>query len=108
MIPDVLASEQLKKARKMIRSSAIEIQNTTGCNVMAFAADINNELQQASTMAVDKELEERPDKEVALLKGVLTRAMSLLIMHVGKDKAMVMAIKAASYGNQLLRQAENE
>lgn len=108
MIPDIMASPELKRARRMLRSTAEEIQQKTGCNVVAFAAELDEELKSASTMAVDPELEECPAKEVALLKGVLTRSMSLLIMHVGKEQAMVTAISAATYGAELLRQAEGE
>lgn len=107
MIPDVLASPELKQARRMLRESAKKIRERTGCNVVAFAAELDLDLKSASTMAVDPELEESPAKEVALLKGVLTRSMSLLIMHIGKEKAMVTAISAASYGAELLRQAED-
>ena len=108
LIPDVLASPELKQARRMLRESAKRIRHKTGCNVVAFAADLDPDLKSASTMAVDPELEESPAKEVALLKGVLTRCMSLLIMHVGEEQAMVTAVAAASYGAELLRQAEDE
>lgn len=106
MIPDVLASEDLKCARQLMRRYASEIRDLTGCNVVSFAAEVDSDLRSASTMAVDPELEDNRDKEVAVLRGVMTRAMSLLIMHLGKEQALSAALAAASYGAELLEQAE--
>ena len=108
MIPDVLASDELKRARRRLQECATQIHRETRCNVMAFAAELDEDLSSASTMAVDPELEESPAKEVALIKGALLRCMSLLIMHVGREQALVAAISAVSCGARLLRQAEEQ
>ena len=108
VIPDVLASQELKIARRRLQACAAQIHRETRCNVMAFAAELDEDLNSASTMAVDPELEQSPAKEVALIKGAMLRCLSLLIMHVGREQALVAAISAVSCGAGLLRQAEEQ
>lgn len=108
LIPDVLASDDLRRARRKLQECAAQIHRETRCNVMAFAAELDENLGSASTMAVDPELEMCPAKEVALIKGALLRCLSLLIMHVGREQALVAAMSAVSCGAGLLRQAEEQ
>jgi hypothetical protein len=106
VIPEVLVGTGLKSARRLARACASQVQEQTGCHIVAVVAEIGDDGRACTSMAVDPALEDSPEAEVALMKCALARVMSLLVLHCGYEDAIVAAAAAAHQGARLARLAE--
>lgn len=104
MIPEVLVSDELKRARNLAREFARHVASVSGCRAVAVVAEIA-EGRACSSMAVDPTLDDDPDAELALMRCALTRALSLIVLHVGARRAMSMCVESLAAAARLACEA---